>query len=120
MRRSPFCGFLYFLTVLGSTFKHSFENDIKRQKVRFGVSISLLGYVKSMLNVLFYGFKSRWANFWNFEMENPRFTFFLVFRKKCQYFDLRGCNMMGEPSPEAGGTLLLAAAGGTLPGDAFC
>ena len=36
---------------LGSTFKNSFENDVKRQKVRFGVSISLLGYVKSTLNV---------------------------------------------------------------------
>ena len=54
---TPLCGggakrrLLYFLTFLGSTFKNSFENDVKRQKVRFGVSISLLGYVKSTLNV---------------------------------------------------------------------
>ena len=48
----PFCGFLYFLTVLGSTFKNSFKNDLKRQTVGFGVSISLLGYVKSTLNVI--------------------------------------------------------------------
>ena len=47
----PFCGLLYFLFFLGSTFKNSFENDVKRQKVGFGVSISLLGYVKSTLNV---------------------------------------------------------------------
>ena len=56
-RRPPFCGggakrrLLYFLTFLGSTFKNSFKNDVKRQKVGFGVSISLLGYVKSTLNV---------------------------------------------------------------------